>query len=56
MGYDLGCLEDHPRTWFNGYHPMTCFSALFAHGDCCFQMAVSWLLNAGDPNYLQVLG
>ena len=25
-------------------------------GSFHFQMAVSWLLNAGDPNYLQVLG
>ena len=50
----LGYLDDHP---------MTC-KWLITMGSCCplriglfpFQIAFSWLVNRGDPNYLQVLG
>ena len=49
-----GCLEDQPVSKWLIF--MVIVSPLRIGLWHPFQMAVSWLINGGDPNYLPVLG
>ena len=56
VGPRIPYLEDHPRT--DGY-VVNNHSLFLSPKDGVvgpFQMAVSWCINGGDPNHLQVLG
>ena len=52
MGINVGTyLEDHPTTDVSGCHNHSSFSSP-KDRVVGLQMAVLWLINGGDPNYL----